>query len=203
MKPSRDSAPSAASEKLCRTLIGRTRPCDAAVLGHIGDAAGARGFGRIDPSPSCRSRRISPCSAGVMPNSACASSLRPEPTRPARPTISPARTSRLTSLVIGWRTRSRASSTGAPIGTDDLGKEVLDAAPDHHLDELGGVRVGHLARADIGAVAQHRDAVGDLEDLVEPMADVDDPDAARLEPAHDVEQARHVGSPSARRSARP
>ena len=62
----------------------------------------------------------------------------------------------------------------------DLGEEVVDAPPDHHLHEFGGVGLGDLPRSDIGAVAQHRDAVGDLEDLVEPVADVDDADAARL-----------------------
>ena len=100
-------------------------------------------------------------------------------------------------------TRSRASSTGAPIGAERLGKEVLDAAADHHLDEFGGVGVRHVARADIGAVAQHRDAVGDRENLVEPMADVDDADAARFEASHDVEQARRRRSRSAPRSVRP
>ena len=73
-----------------------------------------------------------------------------------------------------------------------LGKKALDAPPDHHLDEFGRVGLRHRARSDIGAVAQHRDAVGDLEQLVEPMADVDDPDAAAFELADDVEQARDV-----------
>ena len=127
-----------------------------------------------------------------MPNRTWASSLRPEPTSPARPTISPARTVRLTFRVIGRRTRSRASSTGAPIGTAVFGKKGFDATPDHHLDEFGRAGLRHRPRSDVGAVAQHRDAVGDLEQLVEPMADVDDPDAAAFELADDVEQARDV-----------
>ena len=74
-------------------------------------------------------RRISPDSAGVMPKIVCANSLRPEPTRPARPTISPARTARLTLLVIGRRTISRTSSTGAPIGTTVFGKRFSIRRP--------------------------------------------------------------------------
>ena len=64
-----------------------------------------------------------------MPKIVWANSLRPEPTRPARPTISPARTVRLTLLVIGRRTMSRASSTGAPIGTTVLGKRLSMRRP--------------------------------------------------------------------------
>ena len=75
---------------------------------------------------------------------------------------------------------------------DGLGEEALDPPPDHHLHEFADVGVGDVARADIGAVAQHGDAIGDRENLVEAMADIDDPDAALLEAAHDVEQPRHV-----------
>ena len=127
-----------------------------------------------------------------MPNSVCASSLRPDPTRPARPTISPALTVRLTPLVSGSAHEIARLEDGRADRRLRLRKEIVDPPPDHHLHELGGVGVADVARADIGAVAQHRDAIGDGEDLVEAMADVDDPDAAPLEAAHDVEQARHV-----------
>ena len=56
-----------------------------------------------------------------MPNTVCASSLRPEPIRPARPTISPARTVRLTPRTTGGATRSRTSSTGSPGLAANLG----------------------------------------------------------------------------------
>ncbi len=123
---------------------------------------------------------------------------------PARPTISPART--VEADVPGHAAGARARAPQAPArrsATDDLGKQVLDAPPDHHLDEFGGVGVGDFARADIGAVAQHRDAVGDLEHLVEPMADVDDADAARLAAAARCRTGASRRSPSAPRSARP
>ncbi len=73
--------------------------------------------------------RISPDCAGVMPKIVCANSLRPEPTSPARPTISPARTDRLMPRVAGRRTRSRTSSTGAPIGTSILGNSCSMRRP--------------------------------------------------------------------------
>lgn len=52
--------------------------------------------------------------------------------------------------------------------------EARNIAADHHADEpLGRQRVA-LERADVRAVAQHRDAVGQLVDLRHPVADVDD-----------------------------
>ncbi len=46
------------------------------------------------------------------------------------------------------------------------------------------------AHADEAAVAQHRDSVGDLVNLIDEMGDEDDGDAARLEVAHDLEKKR-------------
>ncbi|WP_330449761.1 hypothetical protein FLP41_05925 [Paracoccus marcusii] len=48
-----------------------------------------------------------------------------------------------------------------------MGKAVLDAAADHHLDQAVDGDVGDIGAADIFAVAQHGDAVADLEDLVQ------------------------------------
>ena len=56
-----------------------------------------------------------------MPKTVCATSLRPEPISPARPTISPARTVKLTPRTTGGETRSRTSSTGAPGWVANLG----------------------------------------------------------------------------------
>src|SRR5579883_516186 len=44
----------------------------------------------------------------------------------------------------------------------------------------------------MGAVAKHGDAIGDGENLVELVADINDGDAARLQLAHDVEEPPHV-----------
>ena len=115
-----------------------------------------------------------------MPKIACASSLRPEPTRPARPTISPARSVRLTPLVRRPAARGRATSrTGSPIVASSFGNRLVDRAADHHLDQVVVAGLGDRAGRDVGAVAQHGDPVGEHEDLLEAMADVDDADAAR------------------------
>ena len=95
-------------------------------------------------------------------------------------------------MVSGRRTRSRASRTGAPIGATVFGKRLSSRRPTIICHEFTDVGVGDVARTDIGAVAQHGDAIGDRKNLVEAMADIDDADAALLEAAHDVEQTRHV-----------
>ena len=70
-----------------------------------------------------------------------------------------------------------------------LGKLVVDRAADHHLDHpLARERLDRLG-ADVRAVAHHRDAIRDLKDLVQAVADVDDADALRLQLADDREQA--------------
>ena len=59
----------------------------------------------------------------------------------------------------------------------DLGKDLLDHAPGHELQQL---RVGDalgVHRIDVAAVAQHGDAVSDAADLAHAVGDVDDADA--------------------------
>ena len=74
--------------------------------------------------------RISPVSAGVRPNSVRASSVRPAPTSPARPTISPARTARLTPWTPpAAQPRSRSSSTTSPGVTAFLGNTADSSRP--------------------------------------------------------------------------
>ena len=55
-----------------------------------------------------------------------------------------------------------------------------EAAAEHHLHQVRAVDLGGAPRADQLAVAQHRDAVADLEHLAEPVGDVDDRLALRL-----------------------
>ena len=59
---------------------------------------------------------------------------------------------------------------------------VLDALAGHQLGEAVVVDLGGGEGADLAAVAQHRDPLGDLDHLVEPVADEDDSDALRLQP---------------------
>jgi hypothetical protein len=58
---------------------------------------------------------------------------------------------------------------------------VLDGARDHVADELALVRLGDHARGDELSVAQDGHALGELEDLLEAMADVDDRDALAVQ----------------------
>jgi hypothetical protein len=72
-------------------------------------------------------------------------------------------------------------------GAGGLGEVVADLAPDHLGDHPLARHLGHGPGRDVAAVADHRDAVGDLEDLLEPVRDVDDRDAlgqrGRCDPA--------------------
>ena len=79
---------------------------------------------------------------------------------------------------------------GEPFGREDrradrdgvLVIDLFDRAVDHQRDQGGFVRFVDAAGADERAVAQDRDAVAELEHLLEPMADIDDGDAIGLEP---------------------
>ncbi len=76
------------------------------------------------------------------------------------------------------QTRSRTAHdrlAGLRLG---LGEDLADRAADDHLDQLVRPGVGDLLLADQPAVAQHGDAIGDAEDLVEAMRDIDHADAA-------------------------
>src|SRR6185295_17565389 len=70
-----------------------------------------------------------------------------------------------------------------------LGEELIERAPDHEPDDL---RLGELVgrpRVDVTAVADDGDDVGELADLLEPVADVEDRDAAVAEPTDGGEEA--------------
>ncbi len=136
--------------------------------------------------------QISPEVAGVTPKIVSATLLRPEPTRPATPRISPARTSNETSWKTPLRVRSLTDSTTSPIGTASFGNIWVISRPtimrmmSSRVTSLGGVR------ADILAVAEHRELVGDLEQLVHLVGDVDDAFALRPQVADDLEQMRDL-----------
>ena len=74
----------------------------------------------------------------------------------------------------------------------DLRKQAFDLAADHQLHQFGRRGVRDALGRDMRAVTQHGDAIGDRENLVEPVADIDHGDAARLQLAHDVEEPSHV-----------
>jgi hypothetical protein len=80
----------------------------------------------------------------------------------------------------------------ADLGAPDVARHV-DAAPDHQLRHRVLVGVARLQRATILAVAQNADAVGDLEDLLHPVRDVDDPDTLAAQIVDHLEQHDLLG----------
>ena len=126
------------------------------------------------------------------------SSVRPAPTSPANPKISPGRTENETSLRPtrhGETLDLRAPVAAAWIERQGLfGKEIGDLAPDHHRRHgMAGERGGRRAPDDQRPVAHDDDLVGDALDLVELVRDVDDGD--RLPPAS-ARSGRRGGSAS-------
>src|SRR4051812_36488845 len=61
-------------------------------------------------------------------------------------------------------------------------------AAEHHPDQLESRQRRGLALADQATISQNRDAIGDLVDLVEEMADEDDANAALGKLTHDAKQ---------------
>ncbi|HEX3500430.1 MAG TPA: hypothetical protein VHT04_14010, partial [Stellaceae bacterium] len=68
----------------------------------------------------------------------------------------------------------------------------LEVAPEHRRDEIELIDIGHAARHHRAPVAHHRDAVADLIELVEPVADENDGHALGAQPAHHIEQNRDL-----------
>ena len=104
------------------------------------------------------------------------------------PTISPAPRVSETSANSPARVACRTSSAGRRLGGRPRGQLVLDAFAGHQLGEPVVVEIGGAEGADLAAVAQHRDPLGDLDHLFQPVADEDDGDALRLQPADGREQ---------------
>src|SRR3954454_10566071 len=70
-----------------------------------------------------------PASGVSMPKTARATSLRPAPTRPARPRISPRWTSKVTSVKTPSRVSRSTLSTGSPISASTLGNSWSSSRP--------------------------------------------------------------------------
>ena len=76
---------------------------------------------------------------------------------------------------------------------------LADVAPHHEADELVRRQPLDLARRDDAPVLQHRRAVGEAEDLREPVRDVEDAEPARLELLDDREHTLELGAGEDRR----
>ena len=79
------------------------------------------------------------------------------------------------------------------------GLELVEHAADHLGDQVGAGQVFGAVLADELAVAQHRDAVGDLVDLVQEVADEQDGDALVAQVPDDREQPVDLVAVQARR----
>ena len=70
---------------------------------------------------------------------------------------------------------------------------VAHRAPDDHLHQFAGVGFPRRNRRQPAPVAKNRHSIGDAQDLVQPMGDVDDADIAGAQPPQRLEQAFDVG----------
>ena len=102
------------------------------------------------------------------------------------------------------RQARRPSSTGSPSGDVDLREDLVDGAADHQRDRAApGVASATSPAPTELAVAEHRVAVGDAEDLLELVADEEDRLALALQLARRWRKAPRPPCATARRSARP
>ena len=98
---------------------------------------------------------------------------------PATPRISPRARDRLTALAIRdpFHLLEGDDDLAALVG--DAGEHLRELLADHELDDRLEARPLHVPGADVPAVPEDRVAVGDLLDLLQEMADVDDADVLR------------------------
>ena len=117
----------------------------------------------------------------------------PLPDTPAMPTISPACTvseaAASPARPCGSVTVTRSSTSSARARRARRAAALRHLAPDHQLGERRAVGARGRAVRDLAAGAQHRDAVGDRQHLVQLVRDEDDREPVRHQaPQHD-EQA--------------
>ena len=149
------------------------------------------------PSTAIRPDRI-----GSTPQSARASSVRPEPTSPARPSTSPARSSKLTPCTASFMQILDRQDDRAGVAVRARGRRGHVAA-DHQPDQL----VGRDSRASwvptFRPSRKHGDPVGQPADLLQPVRDVDDAHALRRAVGRAGPAASRPRAATATRSARP
>ena len=135
----------------------------------------------------------------MSPNMAFASVERPLPTRPARPTISPAPISKPMFESLCAVERPETESAGAPalgasatlLGGSALmrdGTSSPSARTRHERGDMGDRGLAGKQRPDQAPVLDDRDPVGKTQHVRHAMADIDNADAGGLELVHDREQ---------------
>ena len=163
----------------------------AAILGHIGDAQALGLAGARDPDLPAVDQHLAAIGR-PQPEDRLGELAAPRPDQ-AREAHHLARAQHQVHVVEARMLREAADLEQRLADLRlELGEQVLDPAADHHVDEIVLAHVGNVSGRDIGAVAQHRDPVGEHEDLLEAVADVDDADAALAQQADDAEQAHDV-----------
>ena len=163
-----------------------------AVLGHHADPCPHRVPGAGPGGGATVRAAWCPGSGLRAPKIVSHSSDRPEPTRPARQTISPARTFDV--RLADERCRGEALDLEHDLARPGLALAREQHVPaDHQPDELGLVGLGHDARPGDPAVLQDRDPIAELEDLGEAMGDVDDRDARVAQAPDHLEQMLRLG----------
>ena len=140
--------------------------------------------------------RTRPARTESRPKIARSNSVRPAPTRPAMPRISP----RCSVNVAAARHRTPSTSSSAsPACRGVRGKRSSTSRPTISRTISSGVIVAGPPPTTRPS-RKHDDAIADLADLVDEVGDVDDRVAARLEPRDQREQA--LGVAAAERAGR-
>ncbi len=112
------------------------------------------------------------------PKAARITSDLPEPTSPARPTISPARDGERNVRHRPLRRREVLDAEPLLAGREaDLREELGDHPAGHQPHQFVVARGPGVEGRHIAAVAEHGDAVADPADLLHAVGDVDDADA--------------------------
>ena len=129
---------------------------------------------------------------GTMPPSICRTVATPEPSSPARPTTSPAASGRSRSATPGRRTAQRDRDRTAPSAAAGS-RAFVGKLADHAAGDRRDVGLGGPPASLDAAVAQHRQAIGDRENLVEPVRHENHRRLARDDRTDGVEQPLGLG----------
>ncbi len=130
-----------------------------------------------------------PVASRSSPNSASAISVRPAPTKPAKPRTSPACNENENVLKFtGTGEIFHAEQFFAGFGLQVTREICFQCATDHHLDQRVLVEVLHGFCSYVLTVAQHGDRVAQLVNLFEAMRHVDGRHALFLQPLDQFKQ---------------
>ena len=178
--------------------ISGKMPRRLAVLGDVAEAARDRLGRRVGTAPAGRRPRPRPWRPARRRAPARRTSA-PRRRGPASPTISPCAHRERHVAERGGATEPRTSSTVSP-GAGGPRRELLRHVATHHpANQLRATQALRAHRRDVPAVAQHRHAIGEREDLFEPVRHVDDAEPALAQPPQHREERSTSGAGQGRR----